>query len=416
MLRLCRLWILGGLLLAGTPLHAQTAEPLRLVLGYSTAAHRTLNAEEVAHFQRFAPDVIVDLRQELHENIKTDIGQFLDGRADVVIWFGGERLNDLVQHGEVRALNRLPLAETWLPRLLPSVLSAVTMGGNVYGLPLRYYHWGFYYSAPLFRSLGLTPPSDWAGFLAMCDRLQQNGVTPIAIGTRFPWTAAGWFDYFSLRLNGLDMHRQLLLGQQSFRSARLRRVLEKMATLPERCAMTADHGDSDWRQVVPELLRQRAGVMLTGNFVMQQVPDGMRDDVGFFPFPVLDDRVPLYENAPTDIVIVPAKAPNAAAAGRFLAFLASRESQQRQSQALRMLPTIRDADIASYDPIAQQGHALLRRARGTAQFFDRDALPAIRDAGLAEFARLFGAPERIDAVINALEAARQQGRNGPGRR
>ena len=44
--------------------------------------------------------------------------------------------------------------------------------------------------------------------------LKKNGITPITIGTKFLWTAGGWFDYLNLRINGYQFHMDLTAGKK----------------------------------------------------------------------------------------------------------------------------------------------------------------------------------------------------------
>ncbi|GAL10765.1 putative ABC transporter periplasmic solute-binding protein [Vibrio astriarenae] len=38
--------------------------------------------------------------------------------------------------------------------------------------------------------------------LKASETLKANDVTPFTIGTKYLWTAAGWFDYLNMRTNG----------------------------------------------------------------------------------------------------------------------------------------------------------------------------------------------------------------------
>lgn len=82
---------------------------------------------------------------------------------------------------------------------MPSATPAMTINDKQWGIPYTYYQWGIYYRKDIFDKLGLSEPKTWDEFLAVNAKLKANDIAPIAIGTKYLWTAAGWFDYLNMR-------------------------------------------------------------------------------------------------------------------------------------------------------------------------------------------------------------------------
>ena len=61
------------------------------------------------------------------------------------------------------------------------------------------YQWGVYYRKDIFEELGLEVPATWDDLLQVSAALKENDIAPFTIGTKYLWTAAGWFDYLNLR-------------------------------------------------------------------------------------------------------------------------------------------------------------------------------------------------------------------------
>ena len=102
----------------------------------------------------------------------------------------------------------------------------MTVNGKQWGVPLTYYQWGVYYRTDIFKKYGLGEPRSIADLMHICNTLKQNGVTPFTIGTKYLWTAAGWFDFLNLRVNGYGFHMSLMDGNISYEDSRLDKVFE----------------------------------------------------------------------------------------------------------------------------------------------------------------------------------------------
>ena len=50
--------------------------------------------------------------------------------------------------------------------------------------------------------MGLAEPTTWDEEKANCQKILDNGRKCYTIGTKFLWTAGGWFDYINMRTNG----------------------------------------------------------------------------------------------------------------------------------------------------------------------------------------------------------------------
>ena len=96
--------------------------------------------------------------------------------------------------------------------------------------------------------------------------------------------------------------------------------------------------------------------------------------MGYFQFPVIDQSVGLFEDAPTDTLHIPSKAKNKDDARKFLAFMARPENQAELNKTLGQLPPNKEAAVPD-DPYLQAGFELLSKAEGLGQFYDRDTNP-----------------------------------------
>ena len=147
---------------------------------------------------------------------------------------------------------------------------------------------------------------------------------------------------------------------------------------------------------------------LMGQFILDEVPEEIRDDVDFFQFPIIDPSVPIGEDAPTDGYFIANAAQNPEGAKQFLAWLGSAEAQTSMVEDLGRIVVHGDVDRSLYPPMTQKGIELIETADLVMQFYDRDTTPEMADVGMNGFMAYWDNPDAIDDILADLEAARQE--------
>ena len=399
----------GALAAAALLAYSLPAQAGTLVINSNTSDPGPKQAFEelVQRFEAANPDVDVQLNIFDHEGFKTTVRNFLTSQSpDVITWFAGNRMKAFVDRDLLE-----DVSDVWQDNNLSASMAssepALTIEGRQYGVPYSYYQWGVYYRKDIFDNLGLSAPGTWDEFMAVNKTLKDNGVTPITIGTKFLWTAAGWFDYLNVRINGLPFHLDLAAGNVPYTDDRVRAVFERWGELVEAGYFIDNHQTYSWQEAQAFLYQGNAAMYLIGNFIVPQFPAEVADNMSFFPFPVIDPSVPIYEDAPTDTVHIPARAQNKEDARKFLAFIATAENQEKVNALLGTLPPNADAAVPD-DRFLVAGFELLNSSAGTAQFYDRDTDPEMAKIGMEGFQEFMVKPDRIDRILTRLESARKR--------
>jgi len=362
----------------------------------------------IAGFEAENPDVTVTWNLFDHEGYKSSIRNFLTADApDLANWYAGNRMLPYVNAGLFA-----PVDDVWeengLNESLASAAPSMTIDGHKWGVPYTYYQWGVYYRKDIFADLGIDVPTNWDEFLAAGATLNENGVTPITIGTKYLWTAGGVFDYLNLRTNGYDFHMALTKGEVAWTDDRVRATMANWQTLIEADFFLENHAAYSWQEALPPMVRGEAAMYIMGNFAVAPLREaGLTDDqLGFFQFPLITEGVPVAEEAPTDTVHLTANAKNPVDGKRFLAYLARADVQTAINDTLGQLPINSGSSVAD-DVFLQAGFDMLSNADGgIAQFFDRDAPAEMAKAGMEGFQEFMVKPERLDAILDRLEKAR----------
>jgi multiple sugar transport system substrate-binding protein len=362
----------------------------------------------IADFEAANPDVKVVLNEFESESYKVAIRNFLTSETpDVALWFAGNRMKFFVDQDLFRDVSDV-WEEYGLYDSMASSRLSVTVDDKQYGVPWGYYQWGMYYRTDIFDKVGLSVPTNFEELVAACSTLRENNITPVAIGTRYLWTAAGWFDYLNMRINGYEFHMDLTAGKVSYEDSRLDMVFDKWAELINADCYLEDHASFGWEDGLTPMINGEAAMYLLGNFITGNLNTaGVLDHIDYFQFPKIVDGVPLSEDAPTDTIHIPAGAKNIEDAKKFLGFLSNPEAATKWANARSFLSPNSNAEPPS-DRFQLKGVNVLNNAYGIAQFFDRDANPDMAKTAMEGFQEFMVKPDREAKIRARVEKERER--------
>lgn len=377
----------------------------------SDPAPREFIESVVANWNEQHPDMPVDISIINHEDFKQALRAYLtaDPAPDVLDWFAGNRARFFIDRGLILDISSMWQDNKFNEAYAPGFQALATYNDKQYFMPTSYYWWAIYYRPSLFEEAGIAqPPETWDQLLEACDKLNESGVTPITIGARFKWPAAAWFDYLNMRTNGPEFHIDLMDLKVPYTDERVKKTFEHWAELIDHKCFIEDPAAFDWQEAVDPMVQGEAAMYLMGAFIIDSYPDEAENDLDFFRFPLIDPDMPVGEDAPTDGYFMSANAKNPEAGQQFLAYLGSKEIQQRLLDELKRLPTRTDVDISQAPEATQKGIKLIQSADYIAQFYDRDTTPPMAEAGMDGFMRFWDDPSSIDQILEDLEAERQR--------
>ena len=384
---------------------------LRIISDMSNPAPRAIIEGLAAEFDAMHDGLTVELEVVDREAWKSQIRNALSANPpDVVNWYAANRMGPYVNAGLFEDISDM-YANGDLPGL-DAVKGAMTMDGKQWGVPYSFYQWGIYYREDIFNELGLEEPTTFEQEMANCQAILDTGRKCYSIGSKFLWTAGGWFDYLNMRTNGFDFHMELATGQVAWTDDRVRETFANWRKLIDMGAFIEDHQTYSWQEALPFVVNGEATAYLIGNFAVPHLREaGLSDDqIDFYQFPKIAD-VPMGEDAPTDTFHIASGAQNKAAARAFLQFVTSPDVQSRINgpEGLGQLPINANASVAD-DEFIQQGFEMLSNnaTGGIAQFFDRDFPAEMASVGMEGLQEFMVFPDNLDDILNRLESARQR--------
>ncbi|WP_405930189.1 ABC transporter substrate-binding protein [Streptomyces sp. NBC_00827] len=337
------------------------------------------------------------------ETYRTQLPTYLTSGnpPDVYTWYPGS-----VADAYAKKDLLLDLDEVWssspdlkgYSKALNSLCTA-SSGKKVF-VPATYYWWGMFYRKSNFAKWGVSEPKSWDDFLDLCDKLKSKGVAPIGLGAGggTAWVASAWFDYLDIRINGAEYHRELLAGKHRFDDPEVRKVFDRwQEVLPY---FDPDGAAVAFQDATTSLLNGRSGMMLIGTFFADAAPKDALDDIDFFRFPIIDAKVPLAEEAPTDGYFASARTGRRDQVVDLMSYLATAESQEiyikgSSGTVLPCNPKAKDSGTA----LVKKGRAHIEEAAEITQFFNRDSSDALQPTADTALTKFLAKPKEIGSIL-----------------
>lgn len=382
---------------------------LTIFLDTSNPAPRAAMEGMIDRFQKKNPDLKIETTIIDREAYKTQIRNFLTANApDVATWYAANRMKPYVDAGLFEDVSDLWKEDMFVEKLAPSK-AALTLDGKQWGVPYSFYQWGVYYRKDIYDKLGLSEPKTFEEMKSNCSKILADGKKCYTIGTKFLWTAAGWFDYLNMRTHGFEFHIELLQGKIPWTDDRVKQTFANWRELIDMGAYVDNHTSYSWQEALPFMVSGEAAAYLMGNFAVAPLREAGLDDskLDFYKFPVITEGVSDGEDAPMDTFHIPAQAKNKENARAFLRYMASAENQTIINKELGQLPVNSDSSVAD-DKFLKEGSPMLNAADGVAQFFDRDAPAEMAKVAMDGMQKFMVKPDQLDKILNQLERARKR--------
>ncbi len=333
-----------------------------------------------------------------HNTFQEQINNYLQGRPDdVFTWFAGYRMRFFAKKGLVG-----DVSDVWekIGGNFTDAIKTASTGedGKQYFVPLYNYPWAVHYRKSVFEANGFQPPTTLDEMVTLGQQMKKKGLAPLAFADKDGWPAMGTFDYLNMRINGYDFHINLMGGKEAWDSPKVATVFDTWKRLLE--ISQPNSLGRTWQEAAQTVAQKKAGMYLLGTFVGQQFAEGAeRDDLTFFPFPVVDSSVGADSvEAPIDGFMMAKRPQNVAGAKHLLEYLGSAEAENTYlATDSNDVAVHKDADTSKYNALQKKASELIAGAKSISQFLDRDADPT--------FASTVAIPAFQSFIKNPADAA-----------
>ncbi|WP_245933587.1 ABC transporter substrate-binding protein [Arthrobacter livingstonensis] len=235
-----------------------------------------------------------------------------------------------VDRGALSDLSDLPAAKRINPALQPIIDQTASYPDRTSVLPYSLMVAAVLYNRKIFADLGLSVPTTWTEFLAVCDSLTAAGITPIYSTFKDPWTIAqGLFDYSvggsvdleefftQLKKQGTDVGLNSAASFEKDFSKPLEQMLA-IAKYSQPNAASRGYGDGNL-----DFSKGNAAMYFQGPWALSEIAKTAPDlDVGAFPLPMTEDPDERRVRVNVDLALwIPEASRKKEAAREFVSFL-----------------------------------------------------------------------------------------------
>ncbi len=316
--------------------------------------------ETVAAFEEANPGVTIEIQAIQNEDMDGKLQTALNSgdAPDIFMARGGGKLADVVKAGQAMDLTDA-IDDTTREAVGDAALSAFTVDGKVYGMPVSILPGGVYYSEDLFEQAGVTANPTTIGELeGVVDQLKTAGVAPIALGAKDAWPAAHWYYFFALRECSQDTINTAA-SERSFDDPCWLKAGEDLQAFAETEPFNQGYLTTSAQQGAGSsaglIANHQAAMELMGAWnpgvIASLTPDEKPlADLQWFPFPAVEggDGEPGAMMGGVDGFSCSAQAP--AECAEFLNFIMSKESQEAYATAFHTLPASKEAQGVVTEP------------------------------------------------------------------
>lgn len=241
--------------------------------------------------EKFGVKIEVDTAENEAYKTKLKAAIAANETPDIFYTWGHGFLKPFVEAGKVEAMDEY-LTDEFKSHLAPSTLTGFQFDGKTYGLTTDQSVACMFYNKEMFDQLNLEIPKTFDELKKACQTFLDNGITPLTVGGKEPWTIAMYHDLLALRAVGSEgvvaaTGKETDFGDPGFlEAAKCLRELVDMGAFPDGSA-----GISREESEVP-FFQGQIPMYLNGSWTATRVYKDsslVKDKVVAAPFPTLEN-------------------------------------------------------------------------------------------------------------------------------
>ncbi len=283
-------------------------------------------------------------------------------------------LKPFVKAGKVYDLtSKLNSDKAWKERYVPGVYTSLEFDGKVYALPTTQTVACLFYNTEIFNKYGLQKPETYDDLKNIIQVLNDNGITPFALGNKAPWVGAMFSELVVNRIGGTEPYDKIYNGTGTWEDPAF---IEAGKVIQELVAMKAfpegfNALDNDPAQA--DFIAGKCGMLVMGSWAIQQLYSDMQDKLGACKFPEIaggKGNADSWVGQPDQSFAIAANTDAADAAAEFIKTISDPVIQTKLNEAGNLVATNITPDPEKVNPVALNVGDLLKDMKELFVFYD----------------------------------------------
>jgi alpha-glucoside transport system substrate-binding protein len=170
-----------------------------------------------------------------YESVRTDYATTLQTRIsggnppDVAIIPGIGFLRQFAKQGSLKKVSDLIDVNAIKANYPPGILEIGQVDGTQYAIMVKFNSKStVWYRPDKFKTLGVSAPTDFAGFTKLLADIKAKGQAPLGLGAGDSWTLTDWFESIYVRQAGPAKYDQLFSGKLPWTDASVATAVDTM--------------------------------------------------------------------------------------------------------------------------------------------------------------------------------------------
>jgi glucose/mannose transport system substrate-binding protein len=176
------------------------------------------------------------------------------GQELIGTWVAANRMEDLTS---------LFQQQGWMDAFPKNLIDLISTSGGIWSVPVNIHRSNVMWYVPAnLEKWGVQPPASWDDFLAMCPKLQSEGVTPLVVGEN--WTQQHLWESVAVATLGAQGWNDLWSGKISFTDPQAVKVWDTFGKVM--ACTNEDASGLSWQQATDRVVNGEAAFNIMGDW------------------------------------------------------------------------------------------------------------------------------------------------------
>ncbi|WP_411336911.1 ABC transporter substrate-binding protein [Ruminococcus gauvreauii] len=178
---------------------------------WTLSSYQALTEKVVSDFEQDHPEIKVNVTINSTDDQKSNlkVAAASDSLPDIWYNWGGSLASYYTENGFSYDFTEYAKENNWSEKFEQNALDLLTLDGNLAGYPMAWNNGAIYYRTDIFEELGLEVPQTYEEFEAVCAKLKENGVTPLALAGSDAWDVMRMLELWIEMYAGPEEHDKL---------------------------------------------------------------------------------------------------------------------------------------------------------------------------------------------------------------
>jgi len=249
----------------------------------------------IDEYMKENPDVKIEVEALDEEAYKTKFKAYsMEGMPDVVsIWGQPAFLDEVVDAGVLSELNQDDYSDYGF---IEGSLDGFTYDGKLYGLPRNTDIAVFYYNQKMFADNGWEVPETYDDLLALADKINAAGLTPVAMDGGDGWPMAVYLSDLLYKKTGND-YSQIVsdaIADGDFSAPELKEATQLLKDAADAKLFQNGYDSQDYGTAMNLFTNGQAAMFYMGSWetsmaTNEDIPEEIRTNIRVFTMPTVKD-------------------------------------------------------------------------------------------------------------------------------